>query len=309
MDGKSVISVSHLTKTYKILQRKPGFIGGIRTLFSTKYDTVRAVDDISFDVASGELLGYIGPNGAGKSTTIKMLTGVLMPSSGDIDVDGLRPFKNRVRNAMKIGVLFGQRSQLVWSLPPSDTFELMKRLYAVPANRFRANLEQFIELLGLDEFLNTPVRQLSLGQRMRCELVASMLHDPSIVYLDEPTIGLDVVAKERIREFIAAVNRERKVTFLLTTHDLTDIERLCKRVIILDKGVVVYDGDLGNKEESRAVAEACLLTRNQSRFGRYITSDAEFRPECHHRKYRRRIDLDRLRSAGCAGFGSDEIRC
>jgi len=239
-----IIRVANLSKTFRTLKRKPGFVGAIRNLFSTDYEEIKAVDHISFDIAPGELVGYIGPNGAGKSTTIKILTGILHPTGGEVVVDGLVPQKERVRNSKKIGVIFGQRGQLMWDIPAGDSFELMRKMYAIPKARYEANLQHFVELLELDEFLNRPVRQLSLGQRMRCELVASLLHDPRIVYLDEPTIGMDVVAKERIREFILRLNQERGTTIILTTHDISDIERLCQRVIIIDKGHLIYDGTL-----------------------------------------------------------------
>jgi viologen exporter family transport system ATP-binding protein len=240
----SIVQVANLSKTFRTLKRRPGLAGAVRDLFSAEYDEIKAVDQISFDIASGELVGFIGPNGAGKSTTIKMLTGILHPTAGEVIVDSLVPQKERVRNSKKIGVIFGQRSQLMWDIPPSDSFELMRKMYAIPKARYEANLQQFVRLLDLDEFMERLVRQLSLGQRMRCELVAALLHDPKIVYLDEPTIGIDVVAKERIREFILHLNRERGTTILLTTHDISDIERLCRRVIIIDKGHLIYDGAL-----------------------------------------------------------------
>ena len=205
---------------------------------------VRAVDGISFRVDAGELVGYVGPNGAGKSTTVKMLTGILVPSGGRISVAGLDPSRRRVQLARRIGVVFGQRVQLWWDLPLRDSFELLRHIYRVPHERWRANLDRFSEVLELEAFLETPVRQLSLGQRMRGELTAAMLHDPEILFLDEPTIGLDVVAKVRVREFLAEVNRDRKTTVLLTTHDLADIERLCSRLLIIDHGRVIYDGGL-----------------------------------------------------------------
>ena len=203
---------------------------------------VRAVDDVTFSVERGTLCGYIGPNGAGKSTTVKMLTGILVPSSGRISVGGLEPSRQRIKLARRIGAMFGQRVQLWWDLPLLDSFELLRHVYRVPGDRYRANLATFRELLDLDPFLQTPVRQLSLGQRVRGELSAVMLHDPEIVFLDEPTIGLDVVAKERVREFLTEINRERGVTVMLTTHDLTDIERLCKRILMIDHGRLIYDG-------------------------------------------------------------------
>jgi ABC-2 type transport system ATP-binding protein len=205
---------------------------------------VRAVDGVSFEIEAGSLVGYVGPNGAGKSTTVKMLTGILVPSAGRISVAGFEPSRQRIQLARRIGVVFGQRVQLWWDLPLRDSFELLRHIYRVPFERWRANLDSFIELLELGPFLETPVRQLSLGQRMRGELTASMLHDPEILFLDEPTIGLDVVAKARVREFLTAVNNERGVTVLLTTHDLSDIERLCRRLLIIDHGRVIYDGGL-----------------------------------------------------------------
>ena len=205
---------------------------------------VRAVDGISFRVEPGELVGYVGPNGAGKSTTVKMLTGILVPSKGRISVAGLEPSRRRIQLARRIGVVFGQRVQLWWDLPLRDSFELLRHIYRVPIDRWRANLDRFCEVLELEPFLATPVRQLSLGQRMRGELTAAMLHDPEILFLDEPTIGLDVVAKARVREFLAEINRERGVTVLLTTHDLADIERLCSRLLIIDHGRVIYDGTI-----------------------------------------------------------------
>lgn len=205
---------------------------------------VRAVDGISYRVERGEMTGYLGPNGAGKSTTVKMLTGILVPSAGEIRVAGLDPSRRRIELARRIGVVFGQRSQLWWDLPLGDSFELLRHIYRVPAGRHRENLERFAAMLGLGEFLATPVRQLSLGQRMRGELTAALLHDPEVVFLDEPTIGLDVVAKAAVREFLAEVNRERAVTVLLTTHDLADIERLCSRLLIIDHGRLIWDGGL-----------------------------------------------------------------
>jgi len=205
---------------------------------------VRAVEGISFSIEAGSLVGYIGPNGAGKSTTVKMLTGILVPSAGRISVAGLEPSSQRIELARKLGVVFGQRIQLWWDLPLLDSFELLRHIYRIPAERYRENLDAFVELLDLGPFLATPVRQLSLGQRMRGELTAAMLHDPEILFLDEPTIGLDVVAKARVREFLTRVNREQGVTVLLATHDLADIERLCSRMLILDRGRVIYDGEL-----------------------------------------------------------------
>ena len=205
---------------------------------------VPAVDGISFEIERGSMVGYVGPNGAGKSTTVKMLTGILVPSAGHLRVAGLDPPRQRLELARRIGVVFGQRSQLWWDLPLADSFELLRHIYRVPAARHRENLARFADVLELAPLLPTPVRQLSLGQRMRGELTAALLHDPEIVFLDEPTIGLDVVAKAAVREFLAEVNRERGVTVLLTTHDLADIERLCSRLLIIDHGRLIWDGGL-----------------------------------------------------------------
>ncbi|WP_374199918.1 ATP-binding cassette domain-containing protein [Kitasatospora sp. SUK 42] len=212
--------------------------------FSRTRREVRAVDGLSFTVEAGECVGYIGPNGAGKSTTIKMLTGILVPSGGRLRVAGVDPARERVALARRIGVVFGQRTTLWWDLPLRDSFELARRIYRIPDRRYHENLGRCVELLDLEGLLDTPVRQLSLGQRMRGDLAAALLHDPQVLYLDEPTIGLDVVSKGRVREFLREVNRDRGTTVLLTTHDLTDIEQLCERVMVIDHGRVVHDGGL-----------------------------------------------------------------
>lgn len=210
---------------------------------------VHAVDDVSFEVERGAILGYIGPNGAGKSTTVKMLTGILVPTAGRIRVAGFEPTRDRIKLARRIGVMFGQRVQLWWDLPLVDSFELLRYVYGVPADRYAANLHELREVLDLDPLLRTPVRQLSLGQRIRGELAAAMLHEPEILFLDEPTIGLDVVAKQRVREFLMRADRERGLTVLLTTHDLGDIERLSTRILIIDRGRAIYDGDVERLKE------------------------------------------------------------
>jgi ABC-2 type transport system ATP-binding protein len=210
---------------------------------------VRAVNGISFRVERGELLGYLGPNGAGKSTTIKMLTGILVPTAGRVSVAGLEPSRKRIELARRIGAMFGQRIQLWWDLPLRDSFELLRHIYRVPADRHRANLDRFREVLELDPFLDTPVRQLSLGQRIRGELTAAMLHGPELLFLDEPTIGLDVVAKQRVRNFLVEINREDGVTVMLTTHDLGDIERLCNRLLVIDHGSLIWDGGIPELKE------------------------------------------------------------
>lgn len=240
----AIIEVEHLRKDFKIAKRETGFVGALKSVINRQFVIKEAVQDISFSIEKGEMVGYIGPNGAGKSTTIKMLTGILVPTSGSIRVNGIIPYENRKQNAKNIGVVFGQRTQLWWDLPTIESFELLKEIYRVSDKKFKENMGIFTEILGLDEFLNTPVRQLSLGQRMRADIAASLLHDPDILFLDEPTIGLDVVAKEKMREFIQEINKERKVTVILTTHDMEDIEKLCKRMVLIDHGQKVYDGDI-----------------------------------------------------------------
>lgn len=236
-----IIVADKLEKTYRVPVRKGS---AMRTLVSRDMRDVQAVDRISFTIAPGEMVGYVGPNGAGKSTTIKMLTGILVPSGGQVRVAGLDPTRQRRTLASRIGVVFGQRTQLWWDLPLIESLELLRFVYKVPEAQFAVNFAAFREVLDLDEFLQTPVRQLSLGQRMRGDLAAALLHDPDILYLDEPTIGLDVVAKGRIREFLLQINRERGVTVLLTTHDMADIAHLCARMMIIDHGHLLYDGSV-----------------------------------------------------------------
>jgi ABC-2 type transport system ATP-binding protein len=232
-----MIHVQHLEKHFTVRAKNAGF-------FSSARSVVRAVDDVSFTVNAGEVVGYLGPNGAGKSTTLKMLTGLLVPSGGTVTVGGLVPWRDRKKHVARIGAVFGHRTTLWWDLPVIGSLELLKHVYRVSNERFQANLETFTALLGLEDFLHTPVRALSLGQRMRADLAAALLHDPQLLFLDEPTIGLDVIAKDRIRAFIEHVNREAGVTVLLTTHDLADVSRLCARVMIVDHGKLLYDGSL-----------------------------------------------------------------
>jgi ABC-2 type transport system ATP-binding protein len=220
---------------------------------------VHAVRGLSFTIERGEMVGYIGPNGAGKSTTIKMLTGILVPSAGRLAVAGIDPSRDRVELTRRIGVVFGQRTTLWWDLPLRDSFDLLRRIYRVPPVRFRVNLAEFTEMLDLGDLLDTPVRQLSLGQRMRGDIAAALLHDPEILYLDEPTIGLDVVSKGRLREFLRRVNAERSVTLLLTTHDLQDIEQLCRRVMVIDHGSLVYDGALTGLHAEGAASRTLVV--------------------------------------------------
>ena len=230
------IELADVRKTF-VVRAKKGRVRRERRI-------VNAVDGITLEVEEGELLGYLGPNGAGKSTTIKMLTGILVPSSGSVRVAGLDPARQRIELTRRIGVVFGQRVQLWWDLPLRDSFDLLRHVYRVPKQRYEENLARFTELLELEPFLGTPVRQLSLGQRVRGDLSAALLHDPEVVFLDEPTIGLDVVAKQRVRDFLVELNRERGVTVVLTTHDLGDIERLCSRLVVIDHGRVIWDGPI-----------------------------------------------------------------
>jgi ABC-2 type transport system ATP-binding protein len=245
-DANSIlpVEVKGLTKRYKTLKRREGLFGAFRDLFSRDYNYTDAVDGISFSLEPGEIVGFVGPNGAGKSTTIKMLTGVLDPSSGTALVNGLAPFRNRARNAQNIGVVFGQRSQLWWDLPVIESFKVLKEIYRIPDQEYKRSMEAFDELVNLEELYHKQVRTMSLGQRMLCDIVAAFLHNPRIIFLDEPTIGLDISVKAKIRSLILELNKRRKTTIILTTHDIADIEALCKRIIIIDKGKIIYDGDL-----------------------------------------------------------------
>jgi len=240
---EAIIKADHLSKDYKIYKDHKGYLGAFRNLFDRRYDLIHAVNEVSFKIYSGELIGYIGPNGAGKSTTIKMLTGLLVPTSGEIQVNGFVPWKDRKDYVKHIGAVFGQRTTLWWDLPVRDSLDLLKHIYEIPADRFKQNLDLFREILELDAFMDTPVRSLSLGQRMRADLCAALLHDPELIFLDEPTIGLDVVAKQRVREFVQFINDKRGTTILLTTHDTADIAKLCKRIMIIDHGKILYDGE------------------------------------------------------------------
>lgn len=236
------IKVSSLSKEFKV--KKPG--KNMKDFICPSYKTIKAVDQISFEIEKGESIGFIGSNGAGKSTTIKMLTGILLPTKGSIQINERNPYFQRRKFLTEIGVVFGQRSQLWWDLPVIDTFRLLKSIYHIPRNVYNDNLALFTDILDIGGLLQKPVRQMSLGQRMRCEIASSLLHNPSIVYLDEPTIGLDAIAKDNIRQFIKTINQEKKVTIFLTTHDLSDIENLCNRMLILDKGRIVYESGIDN---------------------------------------------------------------
>lgn len=239
----SIIEVKNLVKIYKTIEKEDGLIGYFKNLVKPKYKEFQAVKSVNFNIEEGELVGYIGENGAGKSTTIKMLTGLLTPTSGKVVVNGIIPKEKRIENNKNIGAVFGQKTQLWWDLPVIESFRLIKKMYKIPENEYRKNLKKFTEILDLEDLLEKQVKNLSLGQKMRCEIAATFLHNPKIVYLDEPTIGLDVFVKENIRNFIKDINKEKKTTVILTTHDLKDIEDICDRIILLDKGQIIYDGE------------------------------------------------------------------
>ncbi|KZZ84268.1 ABC transporter ATP-binding protein [Bacillus sp. SJS] len=244
-----MIHVTNLEKEYLLVKRDPGLRGAFKSLFNRKYEKKTAVKGVSFHIQRGEMVGYIGSNGAGKSTTIKMLTGILTPSFGEVKVNGIIPYKQRKENAKQIGAVFGQRTQLFWDIPVRESFDLLKEIYEVPEEQFNETMELFTDVLQLDALLGIPVRQLSLGQKMRCELAAAFIHRPEVVYLDEPTIGLDVAVKVKIRKFIRDMNEKWGTTVLLTTHDMQDIEEICSRIIIIDQGTILYDGGLNEIKE------------------------------------------------------------
>ncbi len=251
--GIALIEFRDVCKTYRVSRRKAGLGNAVKSFFRREYETINALNHITFDISEGEMVGYIGPNGAGKSSTIKILSGILTPDSGVCKVDGQVPWKNRREYVRQIGVVFGQRSQLWWDIPVIDSFELLKQIYSVPNPRYNSRLEELTLLLHLEEILKTPTRQLSLGQRMRCEIAASLLHEPRLLFLDEPTIGLDAVSKIAVRDFIKKINEEHKTTVILTTHDMQDIEAIARRVILIGRGQVLLDGTL---EDLRAETDA-----------------------------------------------------
>lgn len=239
-----MIEVKHLKKSFMVTRRNAGLTNAVKSLFHKTYEEVKALDDISFTIKDGEMVGYIGPNGAGKSSTIKVLSGILNPDEGKCVINGLVPWKNRIDHVKEIGVVFGQRSQLWWDVPVIDSFELLRDIYKVPQYKYKSNLDELVTLLNLEEIIRTPARQLSLGQRMRCEIAASLLHNPKILFLDEPTIGLDAVSKIAVRNFILQMNENHKTTVILTTHDMQDIETLTKRIVLIGKGKILLDGSI-----------------------------------------------------------------
>lgn len=241
---KTIIDVQNISKTFRITKRKTGFKGALENIFHPEHEYKKAVNDISFNIKEGEMVGFIGPNGAGKSTTVKMLSGILYPDSGNIKIAGYIPHKQRKEYVANIGVVFGQKSQISWDLSPLDSYEVIKHIYKIPDKKYKENIERFTELLDMQKFINQPVRQLSLGQRMRADIAAALLHSPKIVFFDEPTIGIDVVGKEKIRSFIKTLNKTDNITMIFTTHDMQDIEKTCERLIIIDDGKKLYDGSL-----------------------------------------------------------------
>lgn len=247
-----MITMKNVCKSYKVARRNAGFKEACKSLFHREYETIQALKDVSFTINEGEMVGYIGPNGAGKSSTIKILSGILTPDSGTCTVNGRVPWENRIQHVKNIGVVFGQKSQLWWDVPVIDSFELLKDIYSIPEEIYQDNLEELQKLLDLEQLLRTPTRQLSLGQRMRCEIAASLLHSPDILFLDEPTIGLDAVSKLAVREFILRLNETHKTTVILTTHDMQDIEALTKRIILVGKGRILLDGSLADIKEGDA---------------------------------------------------------
>lgn len=255
----SLIEVNNITKSFRVSRRSAGIPGMLANMVLPKFEERKAVNDVSFSIEEGEMVGFIGPNGAGKSTTIKMLSGILCPDKGSIAVNGYVPYQQRKAYVAGIGVVFGQKSQLQWDLPVIDSFELLKAIYRIPEEKYRKNLDRFLEMLDMGSFVNQPVRQLSLGQRMRADIVAALLHSPRIVFFDEPTIGVDVLGKETIREFIRELNAEDQVTMLFTTHDMQDIEKTCKRLIIIDKGVKMYDGSLQEIREKYGTSRQLVV--------------------------------------------------
>ena len=260
----SFIEVKHLNKTFKVPIRTKRKFGALKDFFNRKYKYIEAIKDVSFSIKKGEIIGYIGPNGAGKSTTIKILSGILVPDSGSVVIDHMIPWKDRKKYVSSIGVVFGQRSQLWWDIPAIDSFNLLRDIYKLDEEEYQKTLNELIELLKLDEIINIPVRQLSLGNRMKCEIAAALIHKPKILFLDEPTIGLDAVSKKAVRDFIKKINKKNKVTIMLTTHDMADIEALATRIILIGKGEILYDGTLTKlKNKYDYIRKITVITKDK----------------------------------------------
>lgn len=261
-----MIELRNVCKTFKVARRDAGFGNALRALFRKEYIYVQALKDITFSIGEGEMVGYIGPNGAGKSSTIKIMSGILVPDSGECVINGLTPWKDRKKHVRNIGVVFGQRSQLWWDVPVVDSFELIRDIYKFDEARYKRNLDEIVAMLDLSGIISTPARQLSLGQRMRCEIAASLLHEPEILFLDEPTIGLDAVSKIAVRTFIKRINKERKTTVILTTHDMQDIEALTERILLIGKGRILLDGSLSELRKRNSEYRTITLDYSSGRF-------------------------------------------
>lgn len=264
-----MIELNNISKTFKVARRNPGFKEAAKAFFHKEYEYIKALDNISFKISEGEMVGYIGPNGAGKSSTIKIMSGILNPDRGTCVINGRTPWKDRINHVREIGVVFGQRSQLWWDVPVIDSFELLKDIYKIDEREYKKNLNDLVDLLNLGAVVRTPTRQLSLGQRMRCEIAASLLHSPKILFLDEPTIGLDAVSKIAVREFIRHINQERKTTLILTTHDMQDIEALTKRILLIGKGRILLDGDLDSLKKKYVKHKTITVEYRRGKFDIY----------------------------------------
>ncbi|MBR1376762.1 MAG: ATP-binding cassette domain-containing protein [Bacilli bacterium] len=277
----SFIEVKHINKTFKVPIREDGKFGAMKSFFNRKYRYINAIQDISFSIKKGEIVGYIGPNGAGKSTTIKILSGILTPDSGSVCIDKMTPWIDRKKYVSEIGVVFGQRSQLWWDIPAIDSFNLLKDIYKISDEEYEKTLNELIELLNLKDIMNIPVRQLSLGNRMKCEIAASLIHKPKILFLDEPTIGLDAVSKKAVRDFIKRINKTNNVTVILTTHDMSDIEALAKRIILIGKGSILYDGTIGKlKKNYDYLRKVKITTKDNIEIKRdYIINQVKIKDE------------------------------
>lgn len=262
-----MIELKNISKTFRVAKRNAGLREAVKALFKKEYTEIRALDNVSFKIFDGEMVGYIGPNGAGKSSTIKIMSGILTPDSGECIINGRVPWKERIAHVKEIGVVFGQRNQLFWDVPVVDSFELIKDIYKVNEVQFRKNLSELTELLDIGEVIRTPARQLSLGQRMRCEIAASLLHNPKVLFLDEPTIGLDAVSKIAVRNFIKTINKERGTTVILTTHDMQDIEALTERILLIGKGKILLDGTLNDLKKRNSTNKTLVVDYRGARIG------------------------------------------